>query len=79
MAVIVGIVNRRGLAIEVHYRTQYNKSKLVLFKPWIHFNSHLNQLYIGNKTERFSYKGGCGICGLVLSKTFKRRASLRER
>ena len=25
-------------------------------------SSHLKQLYISNKTERFSYKGGCGIC-----------------
>ena len=27
------------------------------------FYSHLKQLYIGNKTECFSYKGGCGIYG----------------
>ena len=25
-------------------------------------NSHSRQLYLSNKTEHFSYKGGCGIC-----------------
>ena len=28
-----------------------------------HFSSHLKQLYISNKTDHFSYKGGCGIYG----------------
>ena len=38
-----------------------NKGKLTLHKPWIHFYKHVNQLHISNKTERFSYKGGCGV------------------
>ena len=32
--------------------------------PFFHFNNHLEQLYVNNKTEHFDYKGGCGICVL---------------
>ena len=46
MVTIVGIVSRRGLIIEVCHRNQPNKSKLVLCKPRIHFNSRLKQLYV---------------------------------
>ena len=34
--------------------------KLVLYKLSILFNSHLTCLYVSNKMEHFSYKGGCG-------------------
>ena len=33
-----------GLNIDTHYRNKPNKSKLALYKPLIHFNSH--QMYI---------------------------------
>ena len=52
-----------GLTIEDHHRKQPNKSMLPLYKPLLHFYSHLEQLYISNKIEHFSYKGGCGIHG----------------
>ena len=46
MVAVVSIVNRCGFSIDVHHRNQPNKSKLVLYKPLIYFNSHLEQLYI---------------------------------
>ena len=63
MAAIVSIVRRCGLRNEMHCRNQPNKSKLALYKPLLCLYSHLKQLYISNKTKRFSYKGGCGVCG----------------
>ena len=78
-AAIVGIDSRRGLRIEVHCRNQPNKSKVALYKPLLHFYSHVKQLYISNKTERFSYKGGCAVCGRTRIKAFKRRAGLGYR
>ena len=36
--------------------------KLVLYRLLLHFNSYLKQLYIINKMEHFSCKGGCGLC-----------------
>ena len=65
--------------IEEHCRNQASKSKLMLWKPWIHFNSHLTQLYISNKTERFSYKDGCAMHGCMHIEMFKRRAGLGYR
>ena len=76
MAAIIGIVSRRGLTIEVRCRNQPNKRKLALYKPLLHFYSHLKQLYISNKTEQFSYKGRCGVCGYACIETFKRKAGL---
>ena len=55
---------------------QPNKSKLVLYKPLIHCNSHYKQLYLINKTEHFSYKGGCGVHEVTSIEVFKRRAGL---
>ena len=75
MATIVGIDSRRGLRIEVRRKNQTNKSKLVLYKPLLHFYSHFKQLYISNKTEHFSYKGGCDVCGHTHIEVFKRRAA----
>ena len=33
----------------------------MLYKLLLHFNSYLKQLYIINKMEHFSCKGGCGL------------------
>ena len=41
-----------------------------------HFNSYVKQLYVSNKMEQFSYKGGYGIHGLARIEAFKRRAGL---
>ena len=61
VAAVVGIISRCGLSIDMHHGNQPNKSKLELYKPSIHFSSHLKRLYISNKMECFSYKGGYGI------------------
>ena len=73
MAAVVCIVNRRCLTIEARCtcRSQPNKIKLALYKPLLHLYSHLKQLYISNKTKRFSYKGLCGVCGSKHIKAFK--------
>ena len=71
MAAIIGIVSRHGFRNEAHHRNQPNKSKLALYKPLCHFYSHLKQLYMSNKIERFSYKGGCGVHGRTRIKAIK--------
>ena len=80
MAAIVGIVSRHGLLIKACHRNQPNKSnhKLALYKLLLYCNIYLKQLYISNKIECFSYKGGCGICGCgicgcICIKAFKSR------
>ena len=50
MAAIVGIISRHGLRNESRHRNQPNKSKLALYKPLLHFYSHVKQLYTSNKT-----------------------------
>ena len=67
MVAIVSVVCRRN---------QPNKSKLALYKPLLDFYS---QLYMSNKTECFSYKGGCGMCGCTRIEVIKRRAGLGYR
>ena len=79
MAAIVSIVSRRDLRNEMCCRNQPNKSKLALYKPLLDFYSHLKQLYMSNKTERFSYKDGCGMRGHTHIEVIKRRAGLGYR
>ena len=79
MVAIVGIISRCNLRNEVRCRNQPNKSKLALYKPLLHFYSHLKQLYISNKMEQFSYKGGRGVRGCTRIEAFKRRAGLGYR
>ena len=77
MAAVVGIVDRCGLFIDVYHRNQlitisyhYNISCQFL-------NSCSKQLYIRNKTEYFTYKGGCVACGYKQHiEAFKTRAGL---
>ena len=76
MAAIVDIVSRRGLRIEAHRRNQPNKSKLALYKPLLRLYSHLKQLYVSNKTKRFSYKGRLGVRGRARIEAFQIRAGL---
>ena len=76
MAAIVSVVSRHGLTIEVHCRNQSNKSKLALYKLLLCFYSYLKHLYISNKMEHFSYKGGCGMYWQMCIKAFNRRAGL---
>ena len=79
MAAIVGIVIRRGITIELSHRNQPNRSKLALYKLFLHFYSKLKQLYISTKMEHFVYKGGFGIRGCAYIETFKRGAGLDYR
>ena len=41
---------------------QLNKTKLVLYNPLLSIQQLVKQLCICNKTEHFSYNGGCGAC-----------------
>ena len=68
MAAVIVIISRHGLNIDACHRNQPtdNKSKLVLYKPGIRFNSHLKQLYVSNKVECLSYQGGCGVRGYCM-------------
>ena len=79
MAAIVNIVSKRGLKNEAHHRNQLNKSKLALYKPLVYFYSNLKQLYMSNKTEHFSYKGGYGVHRHTCIDAIKRRAGLGYR
>ena len=63
------IVISSDLRIEAHHRNQLCKTKLSLYKPLLSLSSHLKQLYISNKTECFSYRGKCGVHGVIISVT----------
>ena len=41
MAALVGIVSMHDLTIDACHRKQPDKSKLALYKPLLHFYSHL--------------------------------------
>ena len=79
MAIVVVIIIGRGLGFDTHHRHQPTKSCLALYKALIHCSSHYKQLYWSNKTELFSYKGGCGVHERTHIETFKRRAGLGYR
>ena len=76
MAVVVIINDGRGLRIETLHINQHNKDKLSLYKP---LYSLFKQLYTSNKTEHFSYKGGCTMRRQTRIEAFKRKASLGYR
>ena len=79
VATLVSIVNRLSLGIDKRCGSQPDKSKLALYKVLIHCKSYLKQLYLSGKAERFSYKGGCGICEHTCIEVFNRRAGLGYR
>ena len=64
-------ISRYGLTVEAHCRNQPNKHCI---SHYFCFKSRLNQSYISNKTEHFSYKGGCDTH--VLRHLCKRGAGL---
>ena len=45
----------------------------------IHCNSRLKQLYLSNKTKRFSYKYGCDVRERTRIEEFKRSGGLGYR
>ena len=76
MGAVVRIVSGVALA---SIRVVETKSKLALYKLLIHCNSRFKQLYLSNKKECFSYKGGCGVHGRMHIEAFKRRVGLGYR
>ena len=82
MTAIVQSVSEEGgpLKLKCVIDTNLIRPQQLSTSHYFHFNSHLKQLHISNKTEYFSYKGMCGICGCHMCiKAFKRTADLRCR
>ena len=61
MTTVVSIVNGRGFGIDTCHGNQPDNTKLALYKALIYSNSHQKQLYLSNKTQHFSYEGGCNV------------------
>ena len=61
MTAVAGIVSRRGFIIKCIIETNLERLSWHCLNHYFQFNSPLKQLYINNKMEYFSYKGGCGI------------------
>ena len=76
MAAVVVIGDGHGLIIEAHRKNQPNKCKLLLCALLFYFNISFKRLYIRNKMELFSYKGGWGGHGRMCIMVFKRRADV---
>ena len=57
----VGAEVDHGLSINMHYRNQWKRNKLAMYSLLLHLNSHLEKLYISNKTEHFNCKGECDV------------------
>ena len=45
MAAVVGIGSGRDVSVDTRRRSYPSKGKLALYKPLLHYNSHLKQLY----------------------------------
>ena len=71
MLAIVSMLVGVALALCVCRRNQPNRSKLVLYKLLIHFNCCLQQLYLSNKTVRFSLKVGLAYVSIHVSRHLK--------
>ena len=56
MVAVVGIISGHDLSIHTCHE---NESKLVLYKPLLHCNSHFKQ-QLSNKMEHFNFEGGHG-------------------
>ena len=70
-----------GVALEPKRVVETNLIRVSYYciSHFIHFNSSLKKLYISNKTERFSCKGGCGGHERASVEALKRRAGLGYR
>ena len=62
LAALISIVSKCSLRTEVCHKNQPYNTKLVLYTLILSLYNHFKQLYISNKTEHFSYKGGFGMC-----------------
>ena len=67
-----------GMALELKdiIETNLIRVSYCYISYYFHFNIPFKQLYTSNKTEHFSYKGGCGGCGHMCIKVLKRRVGL---
>ena len=79
MACVIVIGSGHHLRIEVCHSNQPNKSKLLLYSHYFHFNIPLKQLYTSCKMEHFSYKGEYGVHGHMYIEVFERIAGLGYR
>ena len=75
MATVVVIINVLALALLLVIDT----NPLRVSKALIHCNSRYKQLYLSNKIEHFSYKGGYGVRERMCIKDFKSRAGFGYR
>ena len=60
-----------GVALELESIIDSNVMRISCHCKARYFNSHFKQLYISNNTERFSYKGGCGVAHIEVFKIKK--------
>ena len=58
MALAIDTIDGRGLSYEAHRELLPKNSKVMLYLLFITRSNPFNQLYITNKTERFSFKSG---------------------
>ena len=80
MAAIVSIAV--GVVLELKHVVETNiiRASYCFITLYLNLNSHLNWLYIRNKTMSFSYDCGCGICEhCICIEAFTRRAGLGYR
>ena len=61
MALAIDTVDGRGLSNETRRVLLPKKSKVMLYLPFITRYKLFNQLYITNKTERFSFISGRAV------------------
>ena len=61
MALAIDTVEGRGLSNEARRELLPKKSKMMLYLPFITRQKLFNQLYITNKTERFSFISGRAV------------------
>ena len=67
-------MSKCGLRIKACCRNKYNKCNTQhCIIHYFYFNSQIKPLYVSNKTECFSYRGGCGV---MCIEAFKRRFGL---
>ena len=61
MALAIDTIDGRGLSNKARCELLPKSSKIILYVPFVSQEKPFNQLYITNKTERFSFKSGCAM------------------
>ena len=78
MALAVDITDGRGLSNKAHRELLPKKSKGMLYLPFVTRLKVFNQLYITNKTERFSFKSGRAMRVAKLIFRLKAKSSITK-